>query len=225
MLTLLTATGCRPDTWKICERLAKAQTYGGDVRWVIVDDGEIPQPINFSRHGWTLEVIRPEPFWKDGDNTQHRNLLAGLDVIGDDERVVVWEDDDYYDPSYLHFVNLWIDKHDLVGECRARYFNVQSGYGKRIPNRSHASLCSTAVKGPGLMALRLEVEAGNKFIDLSLWKRYRGAKKLYDSSLVVGIKGQPGRAGIGMGHTRLLHIPANNFLRREIGEKAAIYGY
>ena len=225
MLTLLTATGCRPDAWKISERLAMEQDYQGAVRWVIVDDGEIQQPIVFNRDGWSLEVIRPTPFWSEGQNTQQRNLLAGLAVISDQERVVIWEDDDYYSPCYLSKIDGWFDTHEIVGECRARYFNVQSGYGKRIPNRTHASLCSTAVKGSGLAALRKEVDAGNKFIDIHLWRRYRGVKKLYDSRMSVGIKGQPGRDGIGMGHKALLNMQANNFLRQEIGERASIYGY
>lgn len=74
MLTLLTATGARPQAWAICERLMMAQDYSGPVRWVIVDDGKEAQPVTFERDGWTLEVIRPAPYWRQGQNTQARNL-------------------------------------------------------------------------------------------------------------------------------------------------------
>ena len=54
MLTLLTTTGCRQDTWAICEALMAQQTYDGAVRWVIVDDGEVEQTVNFQRDNWSI---------------------------------------------------------------------------------------------------------------------------------------------------------------------------
>ena len=51
MLTLLTATGARPEAWAICEQLMARQTYAGPVRWVIVDDGPVAQPVAFQRAG------------------------------------------------------------------------------------------------------------------------------------------------------------------------------
>ena len=124
MLTLLTATGCRPEAFAITEKLALNQTFAGDVHWILVDDGEVAQPITFSVPNWTLTVIRPEPFWKKGENTQARNLLAGLEVVPDDARLVIWEDDDYMAPSYLSWVNNRLDKADLVGESHAWYYNL-----------------------------------------------------------------------------------------------------
>ena len=88
MLTLLTATGCRPEAWALCERWMARQTYAGTVRWVIVDDGPDEQPITFEREGWVLEVLRPTPRWRLGNNTQARNLSEGLAVIGADALVV-----------------------------------------------------------------------------------------------------------------------------------------
>jgi len=69
MLTLLTATGCRPQAWAICEELMRRQSYAGPVKWIIVDDGEVAQPITFKRSNWLVVVTRPEPFWKSGQNT------------------------------------------------------------------------------------------------------------------------------------------------------------
>lgn len=80
-MQLLTATGARPEAWALCEQWMARQDYAGPVHWVIVDDGETPQPITFSRDGWTLTVIRPLPRWKQGMNTQCRNMLAGLEKI------------------------------------------------------------------------------------------------------------------------------------------------
>ena len=220
MLTLLTATGARPEAWAICERLMARQDYTGPVRWVIVDDGTEPQPFTFAREGWTLEVIRPEPCWQPGQNTQARNLAAGLAMIGQDARVVVIEDDDYYPPEWLSVVDGWLQSHDLVGESYARYFNVRTGMGHAHRNNQHASLCATACKGKGLVALRKAVANRRTFIDMDLWGRCRG--KLRRANLTVGIKGLPGRDGIGGGHREDYGQPMD--LRDWLGEAAAIYG-
>lgn len=222
MLTLLTTTGCRPEPWAICERLMARQDYTGPVRWVIVDDGEQPQPVTFRRDGWFLEVIAPTPYWCEGQNTQARNLLAGLTVIGADARVVVVEDDDYYAPGYLSAVDEWLNHADLVGESHARYFNVATGVGKAMNNDRHASLCSTAVKGAAIEALSRSAALNRKFIDLELWKRFTGRKQLHETRHVVGIKGLPGRGGIGAGH-RMTAGDVHN-LRDWIGEDANLYG-
>lgn len=220
MLTLLTATGARPEAWAICERLMARQTYAGPVRWVIVDDGPVAQPVTFQRAGWTLEVVRPQPYWEAGQNTQARNLAAGLEAIGPDESVVVVEDDDYYAPGYLADMARWLERRPLVGEMRARYYNIATGRGREMGNVRHASLCSTGVRAEGLRAFRAAVAKADKFIDLTLWRSLPG--RLYSTRHVVGIKGMPGRGGIGCGHHD--DFGGNVRLRDWIGEDAALYG-
>jgi hypothetical protein len=67
MVTLLTVTGGRPEAWGLCKRWMAAQTVQPD-RWIIVDDvGDVPEA--------TIQVT---PRWQPGQNTQARNLLAGL---------------------------------------------------------------------------------------------------------------------------------------------------
>lgn len=226
MLNLLTATGCRPEAWAITEQLMLAQDYAGPVRWVIVDDGETPQPITFEREGWALEVIRPQPFWRPGQNTQARNLCAGLAVIKDDERVLIIEDDDHVKPTYLRAMNAMLDKADLVGESFARYYNVKTRRYRQLNNAMHASLCSTAVKGAAIEALRRECKPGVQFIDLNIWRNFKGAKLLQRNGLVTGIKGMPGRGGIGMGHRADFGGDLDvtgSVLRQWVGSDAARY--
>lgn len=199
MLTLLTATGMRHQSWALCEKFMQRQTYAGPVRWVVVDDGQEPQPIGFEKQGWTLEVIRPEPFWLPGDNTQARNLLAGMDVIGSDERVVFVEDDDWYSPNWLQVVDAMLARAELVGEGFARYYNVQLRKYRTHKNAQHASLCSSAIRGKALETFRKVCLPGVQFIDISLWQSHPD-KHVFAGTDVVGIKGLPGRGGIGMGH-------------------------
>lgn len=226
MLTLLTPTGCRPQAWALCERWMAAQDYAGPVRWLIVDDGEDAQPVTFERPGWHLEVIRPEPRWKPGMNSQARNLLAGLDCVSADDSIVIIEDDDYYSPGYLTDAESWLRRGELVGECMARYYNVERRVVRKLNNRGRASLCSTALRGAAIDQLRKECKPGVQFIDMSLWANFKGPKVLKETKHVVGIKGLPGRCGIGMGHSKGFsgeHDPSGAILRDWIGQDAEHY--
>lgn len=225
MLTLLTATGCRPQAWALCERWMARQTYAGPVRWVVVDDGEQPQPVTFQRAGWRVEVLRPQPFWRPGDNTQARNLITGLSVIAAGERVVIIEDDDWYAPAWLETVAARMGPEALVGESRARYYNVATKVGRELTNHRHASLCATAMSGRALQLFRQVAKQHHKFIDLELWRRY-GRGWLMASHQVVGIKGLPGRGGIGMGHADTFRGESDlsgRLLRSWIGDDAEFY--
>jgi hypothetical protein len=226
MLTLLTATGCRPKAWAICEQLMQAQTYTGPVHWIIVDDGETPQPVQFQREGWRLTVVRPTPYWKPGDNTQARNLKAGMEFVEDGAKLVALEDDDAYHPQYLEMVDKWLDTADLVGECMARYYNLPNRKYRQLSNMNHASLCSTAMKGAAIDAFARELKPGVQFIDLNLWKNFTGPRRLYHTKMVVGIKGLPGRTGIGMGHRAEFGGKIDKdgaVLRQWLGEAAKLY--
>jgi hypothetical protein len=226
MLTLLTATGCRPKAWAICERLMWGQNYAGPVRWIIVDDGEIPQPVSFSRHNWEVKIVRPENKWQPGSNTQAANLMLGLSLVDNFARLLVIEDDDLYHPEYLTTVNDWLDTHDLVGESYARYYNIQSRAYRNLSNSVHASLCSTAMKGEAIKQFRAECKSAQQFIDLGLWKKFAGRKMLHKTKMVVGMKGLPGRMGIGMGHQSDFRGQIDrdgSILREWAGELAQLY--
>lgn len=202
MLTLLTATGCRPVAWSLCQQLMLNQRYEGKVRWIVVDDGEQPQEINFKRDNWMVEIIRPNHRWSNGQNTQSKNLLAGLRHVDNKENLVIIEDDDFYHPDYLTNLNKWLEKSNLVGESAARYYNIKTRKYRQLSNYFHASLCATAMKNDAIDLFKNVCTGKNIFIDLELWKAYKGSKQLYKSNLTVGIKGLPGRSGIGVGHKK-----------------------
>lgn len=225
MLTLLTATGARPAAWALCERWMARQDYAGPVRWVIVDDGPEPQPMAFRRDGWQLVLVRPSPHWAPGQNTQARNLMKGLAAVGADERLAIIEDDDWYAPDWLTTVDRELDRAELVGEHRARYYNVQQRRGRQLANTSHASLCSTAMRGSALQDFAEACRARPKYIDLELWRRARG-RHLFGGNRVVGMKGLPGRGGIGMGHDAAFNGQTDSdgaLLRSWVGLDAEVY--
>ena len=225
MLTLLTATGCRPKAWAICEQLMLAQNYDGAVRWVIVDDGDEMQPITFKRDNWVLDVIRPKHRWKEGLNTQADNLLAGLDVIPNNSNLVIIEDDDCYAHDWLKVVDKHLDNAELVGEVLARYYNIATKTGRQLQNTKHASLCATAMRDGAIEAFRRLCIPGVKYIDINLWNNHKD-KLLFTGNRVVGIKGFEGRAGIGMGHKPDFNGIKDNdgsLLKEWIGESYKYY--
>ena len=227
MLTILTATGARPEAWSICQRLMERQTYQGPVHWIIVDDGEVQQTIDFDRKGWIISMIRPMPLWKQGDNTQARNLKEGLRHVMPEDKLVIIEDDDSYHPQWLERVDQWLDRHDLVGESHARYYNIRTKRARQLRNDKHASLCCTAMKGKAIEAFSKELKPSVQFIDISLWKNFEGSKALYPTQMVTGIKGLPGRGGIGMGHKLDFQgqiDDTGSILRQWTGTNADLYG-
>lgn len=201
MITVLTPTGARPEAFAACVEQMRAQDYAGPVQWIIVDDGPVPMRTP-QIDGWDVVHIRREPFWREGENTQAKNLLCGLAAMRPNARVVVCEDDDQYAHWWLTACAARLDICDLAGESQSLYRHIVTGKEHACGNANHASLCSTAMKGAALAHFRRICEAGDKFIDLRLWRDFDGAKALYSPKPrgVTGLKGWPGRAGIGMGH-------------------------
>ena len=223
MLTLLTATGERQQAWDLCQHWMLRQDYTGEVRWIIVDDGQTPQITTFQRSGWYLEFVRPEPHWQPGMNTQSRNLRAGLARVKTTDRLVVIEDDDFAAPDWLTTVSNALLRAELVGETRARYYNIAQRRARQLGNTKHASLCATAMRGAAIDTFRRVLSMSNKFIDIDLWATAKN-RMLFEGHRVVGIKGMPGRAGIGMGHRPDFQgdrDPDGEILRSWVGDEAA----
>lgn len=225
MLFLLTPTGGRPQAWAICQRLMLAQNYSGPVTWIVVDDGQEPQPVTFHRPGWTLRMIRPDPPWRDGENTHARNLLCGLQAVPANERVVMIEDDDHYANDWLSLVDDHLDQAELVGQQNTRYYNVRTRRGREMTGEGRASLCATALRGTAIERFRAICRDHKTMLDVELWRQHP-SKHLFNGHRVVGIKGFPGRSGIGVGHRdyfRGTDDQDGQLLRTWVGNDAELY--
>lgn len=196
MINIITPTGARHEAWANCQQYMAAQDYPHPVRWIIVDDGPEPQAVTFRRLGWELIVVRPQPLWQPGQNTQARNLLAGLDRVQDGAKLVICEDDDAYAPDWLSKCAEWLSHDDLVGEAPTLYRHVNGT--ERLMTNKTPSLCQTAMKGPAIDRFRRVLETHKAAIDCNLWRE--GGKVYPNSGGVIGVKGLPGRPGIGVGH-------------------------
>src|SRR5690606_30544918 len=108
---------------------------------------------------------------------------------------------------------------ELVGETHARYYNVAQRRYRELPNTRHASLCATALRGDAVETLRQVCRNHARYIDMELWRQHPGS--LFQGGRVTGIKGLPGRGGIGIGHRQRMRgeaDPSGTVLRRWIGE-------
>lgn len=200
-IVLITPTGERPEAFSKCVEYMESQDVQEPIKWLIVDDGREPLNVPKKIKEWDIVHLRPEPFWSPGDNTQARNLMVGLDNIHESDSVLIIEDDDYYAPWWIRMCKTWLTKHELVGEAPSLYRHL-NGVEKQMNNRNHASLCSTAMRGSAIKTFRRVLERNTKAIDVNLWRNQgTKSKKIYPyNGGVIGIKGYPGRAGIGVGH-------------------------
>lgn len=200
MIYFLTPTGARHEGMALLAEYVNAQTYTGPAHWLLVDDCDPATRTPQVRAGIEVEIIRPDWRWQRGMNTQSQSLAAGLARIPEGATVIVLEDDDLYLPPHIENMLAALETADLVGEQTSLYYNVVTQRCRPMPGKYHASLAATACKGDATELLRQVCERGSRRIDMDVWREYEGAKRLLSTTNVVGIKGLPGRAGIGVGH-------------------------
>ena len=224
-ITIITPTGGRPEAFALCEFWMRRQTWAGERQWIVVDDSA-PETACTMRQ----EIVRPRPIWQPGENTQARNLLAAFPLIRNGKIVIV-EDDDWYAPAYLEIMASRLDAAPLVGERNARYYNVATRQYMTCPNVKHSSLCQSAFRIEAIPKLTSICESAKKFLDIELFKMCPDQRLYENSGTCIGIKGMPGRKGIGSGHRSGAHAgwkpdPNLSMLQSWVGDDADAYrGY
>ena len=205
MIALITPTGGRARQFSHCVEYMQRQDYAGEVLWVIVNDVTPPTVLDASdfKPNWRIIQLYPVPVWKPGQNTQSRNLLAAVGyikhVLGISS-VFIIEDDDWYAPTYLSMMTEALKGFEIVGEKNTCYYNVLDFSLKDMKNRKHSSLFQTGFTLGVLPEFERILKTKVKFIDVQLFKSKRNINLIPSTGLSIGIKGQPGRPGIGVGH-------------------------
>jgi hypothetical protein len=204
-LTLITPTADRQAALRMCQRWMQRQTFDGRVQWLIVDDGEHHSRPTLVRDGWTVTHVRKPRAANNNVSLSFRgNLATGL-MRASSDRICIIEDDDHYKPSYLQWVSDSFDAgYELIGEARARYYDLRRGRWRRMANRRHASLCQTSFGRsavvPWLAGPSGQLRTSKRTtVDIRLWRKFRRQLKtrlLRDSLHVTGMKCLPGRTGI-----------------------------
>lgn len=197
-VTLITPTSDRPVAFALCEKWMSRQTYDDERQWIVVDDGEIPVQCNLGQ-----EHILREPT-SDRVGSFLGNLSAALERVKYDH-VCFIEDDDWYHASYLKWATGWLDKGMLaVGESNAKYYNVRHRWYCQRSSRNHASLCQTSIHSQLIPWIQGYLETTESaFIDLPLWRFVKKDGPYYlapVSRYCIGIKGIPGKSGLGTEH-------------------------
>lgn len=237
LVTLITPTGSRPEALALCEHYITRQTFPGEMQWIIVDDsivaGSESQRIiqrTPKKAPVTIEVYPGPKYWRPGINTQRYNLDEGIKHVKG-EYVFVLEDDDFYKENYVEMQIYFLQKFDIVGQGNSHYYNVKDRSYKLWNNYHHTSLCETAFRKSKLDLLDRAINSGQLFFDVAFWQIAHNEKQnllIYDHiGLMYGMKGLPGRVGIGGGHVpdkSFTRDPFFNTLREWIGpEDSTIY--
>lgn len=199
LVSIITATGGRPEALALCESFVNRQTYP-NIEWIVVDDGQEPSTKSCET---ATRVLRPQPFWHE-KNTLARNLKEGL-FCAKGEYIAFFEDDDWYHPEWIAYAVEAIKERGTVmhGEARAKYYHIPSGRYRQLGNDRHASLCQTVIRKSVKIDLFVNLlNLEGPFFDIQLWKLVPKSYSSLDpqSRHVVGMKGLPGRSGIGSGH-------------------------
>lgn len=200
MIYAITPTGCRQECFDLLTEYIYSQDYKQDFKWVIVDDCVPKTKIKLPPKNVKLLRAMPGWTWQANDNTQAQCLSLALRTVPVGATLFVFEDDDIYLPKYMTTMLNALQTYDLVGERCARYYNVSTKRCMEIKSDRHSSLAATAMKGDALELFRRIVKTNKTKIDFELWRQFKGKKTLLPTNNVIGIKGMPGRPGIGVGH-------------------------
>lgn len=223
MITLITATGGRPEAFALCEKYIARQTYKGPTQWIVVDDCK-PHTLTTLKQ----EYVRGPKDWKPDINTQRYNMDVAISRIKGD-CIFIIEDDDYYAPNYIEAHLSLLQHVKVVGEAKSKYFNVAVPGWKIMPNLKHSSLAQTSFRKELLPTFEKALHSGNLYFDVTFWEKVHEAQTpallATNKNLCIGIKGLPGRAGITGSHRSkdFMYDPEFKVLKEWIGNDANSY--
>lgn len=222
-VTVITPTCDRPHGIKLAEGYMRRQTRQPD-EWIVADGGHVAAPCTMGQ----CHIHKPCPA---GPENFGRNLLNAC-MYAHGDVVVLWEDDDWYAPTYIERLLEQLAPKDalIAGDDDQRYYHVGLRRWKTWTNRG-ACLCQTGFKRPLLPYFKRTVQSRIKVrsygVDGYFWRQVpRFNQSLVHTGTVVGIKGLPGRAGLGLGHRPKpdwTPDPDLRVLRQWIGEDAQLY--
>jgi len=199
--TVITPTGDRPIAFNFCKYFMSNQTIKPS-QWIIMDDGFVKgdeaKEIPFA------EYHRRQRIENHKVNTLNKQIHEALKYVKYDYIFIV-EDDDYYASNYFEtLLPLFEPDRKLIGNGQSIYYNVSSKKYIFFNNMQHASLCNTAFHSSLIPQIQNICNSNKRtFLDVQIWgipcsKYIRSNSSPYIS---IGIKGMPGRRGIGCGHS------------------------
>lgn len=199
-LTLLTCTADQSVGMALCEHFMQAQTLWPHLRlqWIVVDDGDVPARLTLGQQ----HVRRDREPGCTGAQSLCRNLMAGLPLV-EAQAVAFIEHDDFYRQDYLENLATHASR-KICGASTRYYYNLANRRYKLVDDGAPA-LCQMMLHQSQIPLLTDIVGHMLRMnwwgIDRALWFAHAEVDRTFiPSSAVVGIKGLPGRPGIGYGH-------------------------
>lgn len=231
-LTLITPTADQPTGIALCERWMKRQSLWGqlDIQWIVADDGAQPAELTMGQQHVYHRYSGAHP---PGYYSLIENMSRALPLV-DSPIVTMIEHDDWYSAGHLAFfyTKMMEDPNLLAtGDPIQRYYHVRRRLWRKLKNVG-ACLSQTTFRASAIPLLWRaigEAECRRSYgIDRFFWNRVIARKRdgLFRSGTVIGIKGLPGRLGIGEGHRPKKgwgSDPQADVLRRWVGTDAPIY--
>lgn len=230
---IITPTGDRPVAFNQCRQMVATQSVR-PAEWIVVDDGITPITESLSLPEWATYVRRP-PRPDDPPHSLSRNVLVALDHVTAD-KVLIFEDDDWYAPLYAEFLLPWLDVHDLVGLHLIRYYHLRGSAWKHGLQPAHTAFAQSAFRrGPAWSHLAQVCRTEHPeirergIVDRHWWQTFDGSKHLVDDhpALHLGLKGGFGRRGLASGHERretdYIPDPEGAYLAETIGPDRSVY--
>lgn len=220
-ISLITPTCDQPMGIMLAEQYMARQTVQPH-EWIVADDGLVPAHLTAGQK----HLVRKRVY--DGGQSLASNMLAALEAVTGDI-VVVIEHDDWYAPNHLQVCVDRLKNAQVTGSGWQRYYNVQHKSYRLMKNVGSA-LCNTAFRA-GLVA-KMQECAHKAFkrqtigLDRMFWESIKTGQDVHDVNTVVGIKGLPGRLGLGIGHRpdgRWTSDPGMATLREWIGDDVENY--
>jgi glycosyltransferase involved in cell wall biosynthesis len=207
MISVITCTGFRKEAFTLCHKYMCRQTYKDPIQWIVIsDDPDTKLEVSLLKScppNIKAELYPGPEYWREELNTQRGNMLEALKHVKGD-KILVIEDDENYQPTYIEEMSKILNFVDICGESDVVYYHLDIPGWKRMNNFTHASLCQTGIKANLLPNLKAAVDSGEMYYDLHLWRRAHEMRVpcalFSDVNLSLAIKGMPGRSGIGAGH-------------------------
>lgn len=219
-VTLITPTADQPIGIALLEQYMNRQTVPFD-QWIVADDGTAPATLTMGQD----HIVRPRQY--EGARSLAGNMLEALPEVRNGIVIIV-EHDDWYAPNHIEVCLQQLQHASAVGSIWQRYYNVGNRHWRVMRNIGSA-LCNTALRAPLLPNMARAAEHAFKHdkigVDRLFWESVAG--NVHNINTVVGIKGLPGRKGLGMGHkppdSKWNHDPELAKLREWIGQDADLY--
>ncbi|MES2625890.1 MAG: glycosyltransferase family A protein [Pseudomonadota bacterium] len=222
-ITLITPTADQPNGVVLLEKYMSTQTEKFH-QWIVADDGIEHASLTMGQ----THLVRPRQH--EGAQSLASNILAALPHVSGDIVIIV-EHDDYYAKDHISVCLDRLEHVKATGSKWQRYYNVYYRTHRTMKNIGSA-LCNTAFRAE--LIPHVERAAQKAFsrnaigLDRFFWDSLAGmAVETHDINTVVGIKGLPGRKGLGIGHKppdgRSTPDPDLNQLRAWIGDDAESY--